>query len=67
MRTTVKNAKRRSVCCLLSSLAPAACVKECVCTEDHSEADVHQVAAQRPLYPPHALRLRLGERALHQI
>lgn len=38
-----------------------------ICTENHREEDVHQVPAQRSLYSPHALRLRLGERTLHQI
>lgn len=37
------------------------------CTENHGEEDVHQIPAQRPLYSPHALRLRLGKRSLHQI
>lgn len=36
-------------------------------TEDHSEEDVHQIPAERSLYPPHALWLRLGKWAVHQI
>lgn len=38
-----------------------------VSPENHSEEDVHQIPAHRPLHPPHALRFRLGERPLHQI
>lgn len=37
------------------------------CTENHSEEDVYQIPAQRSLYSPHALWLRLGKRTFHQI
>lgn len=43
------------------------CVHVFVCTEDHCKEDVHQIPPQRSLYPPDALRLRLGKRPLHQI
>lgn len=35
--------------------------------EDHCKEDVHQIPPQRSLHSPDALRLRLGERTLHQI
>lgn len=38
-----------------------------ICTENHSEEDMYQIPAQRSLYSPHAFRLRLGKRTLHQI
>lgn len=45
------------------------CADSCssMCTEDHGEEDVYQIPAQCSLYPPHALRLRLGKWTLHQI
>lgn len=47
------------------------CTYECVhlfiATEDHSKEDVYQIPAQRSLYSPHAVRVRLGKWTVHKI